>query len=181
MKSENLNQLLEASDFNEAYHMFTDIRIKMNDENNSSTLQRFWISLIEMIELLLNTIYSIRSGQWELILECLGEVIPFAFAYGHHNYSRYLTIMLGDMLSIPEEFPEVHQEFMEGKFAAQLLENRKFSRSETDKVIEMTLNKETKSSGGTTGFSTNKNVKRWELNTTYRATMRACFHEHLNY
>ena len=62
MKSENLNQLLEASDFNEAYHMFTDIRIKMNDENDSSTLQRFWISFIEMIELLLNTIY-IRSGQ----------------------------------------------------------------------------------------------------------------------
>ena len=65
MKSENLNQLLEASDFNEAYNMFTDIRIKI---------------------------------------------------------SRY------------------------------------------------------------TRFSTNKTaVKRFELNTTYRAAMRACFHEHLNY
>ena len=86
------------------------------------------------------------------------------------------------MLNLPEEFPEVHQEFMKGNFAAQLLENRTFSRSETDKVIEMTLNKETKSSGGTTGFSTNKNaVKRFQLNTTYRAAMRACFHEHLNY
>ena len=86
------------------------------------------------------------------------------------------------MLSIPEEFPDVHQEFMKGKFAAQLLANRKFSSSETDKLIEMTLNKETKSSGGTTGFSTNENdVKRWELNATYRAAMRACFHEHLHY
>ena len=46
---------------------------------------------------------------------------------------------------------------MKRKFAAQLLENRKFSRSETDKVIEMTLNKEIKSSGGTTEFSTNIN------------------------
>ena len=55
-----MNQLLEASDFNEAYHMFTDIRVKMNNENNSSMLQRFWNSFIEMIELLLNTIYSIR-------------------------------------------------------------------------------------------------------------------------
>ena len=59
---------------------------------------------------------------------------------------------------------------MKRKFAAQLLENRKFSRSETDKVIEMTLNKETKSSGGTTKFSANKNVvKYWELNVTYCA------------
>ena len=59
---------------------------------------------------------------------------------------------------------------MNQSFAAQLHENRKFSRSETDKVIEMTLNKETKSSGGTTKFSTNKNVvKPWELNATYCA------------
>ena len=32
---------------------------------------------------------------------------------------------------------------MKGKSAAHLLENRKFSRSDIDKVIEMTLNKET--------------------------------------
>ena len=59
---------------------------------------------------------------------------------------------------------------MNQSFAAQLHENRKFSRSETDKVTEMTLNKETKSSGGTTKFSANKNVvKSWELNATYCA------------
>ena len=57
--------------------MFMDIRIKMNDENNSSTLQRFWISFIEMIEFLLNTIFSIRSEQWELVLECVRESSPF--------------------------------------------------------------------------------------------------------
>ena len=34
--------------------------------------------------------------------------------------------MLGDMLILPEEFPEVHQEFMKGNFAAQLLENLLF-------------------------------------------------------
>lgn len=58
MKIENLNQLLEVLDFNEAYIMFTEIRMKMNEENNSSTLQRFWISFINMMELLLNTIIS---------------------------------------------------------------------------------------------------------------------------
>ena len=144
--------------------------------DNSSTLQRFWISLIERIELLLNTIYSIRSGQWKLVLEYKRELIPFVLAYYHHNYSSYLAIMLHAMLSLPEEFPEDHQDFMKGNFAAQL--DQTFSRSDTD----MTLNKETKSSGGTTGFSTNKNaVKRWELNTIFCAAMRACFHEHLNY
>ena len=37
-------------------------------------------------------------------------------------------------------------------------------------------------SGGCTGFSTNINaVKRWEINATYRAALRTCFHHHLNY
>ena len=90
--------------------------------------------------------------------------------------------MVGDMLSLPQKFLEVHQEFMKINFVACLLENWKFSRSETDKVIGMTLSKETKSPGGATGFSTNKNaVKSWELNSTHHAAMRACFHENLNY
>ena len=78
------------------------------------------------------------------------------------------------MLSLPKEFPEVHQKFMKGNFAVQLLKNRKFNRSEIDKIIEMMLNKETKSSGETTGSSTTKNgVKRWELNATYCVAVQA--------
>ena len=141
-----------------------------------------------MVELLLQTIYSIRSGNWELFIECIREIIPYTFAYDNLNYARYLSAMLGDMLSLPTdmlslptEFPEIYEEFVRGNFAAQLSYN-KFSRSETDKVIEMTLNKDTKTPGGVTGFSTNDNaVKRWELNSAYRASLRKCFHEHLHY
>ena len=46
----------------------------------------------------------------------------------------------------------------------------------------MTVNKDTKTRGGTTGFSTNVNaVHRWEINAGYRADLRRCFHEHINY
>jgi hypothetical protein len=71
---------------------------------------------------------------------------------------------------------------MKGNFTTQLSDNGKFAGTETDKVIEMTLNKDTKTPGGTTGFSTNVNaVKRWEINAAYRAALRSCFHKHLNY
>ena len=90
--------------------------------------------------------------------------------------------MLADMLQLPEDFPEVYKEFMNGNFAAQLTDGSKFSRVVTDKVIEMTLNKDTKTPGGCTGFSTNVNaVKRWEINAAYRAALRTCFHKHLDY
>ena len=71
---------------------------------------------------------------------------------------------------------------MNGNFAAQLTGGLRFSRVETDKVIEITLNKDTKTPGGCTGFSTNVNaVKRWEINAAYRAALRTCFHKHLDY
>ena len=33
--------------------------------------QKFWVSFLEMVELLLNTIYTIDAGYWELLLECI--------------------------------------------------------------------------------------------------------------
>ena len=43
-----------------------------------------------------------------------------------------------------------------------------FSRTESYKVIEMTLNRDAKTPGGTTGFSTNIGaVHGWEINSKY--------------
>ena len=71
---------------------------------------------------------------------------------------------------------------MNGNFAAQLTDGSQFSQVETDKVIKMTLHKDTKIPGGCTGFSRNVNaVKRWEINAAYRAVLRTCFHKHLDY
>ncbi|XP_066925450.1 uncharacterized protein [Clytia hemisphaerica] len=134
-----------------------------------------------MVELLLNVIYACRAGLWDLLLECIREIIPYAFAYDNINYARYLSVMLGDMLALEHDFPEIYEQFILGNFTAQISDGV-FSRVETDKVIEMTLNKDTKTPGGTTGFSTNIGaVHRWELNATYRASLREVFHQHLNF
>lgn len=88
--------------------------------------------------------------------------------------------MLGDMLTLETEFSKIYNQFLQGNFTAQITEGV-FSRVETDRVIEITLNKDTKTPGGTTGFSTSLGaVQRWELNATYRASLREVFHQHLN-
>ena len=57
-----------------------------------------------------------------------------------------------------------------------------FSRVEADKVIETTINWDTKTSGGLKGFSTKSiKVNRWILNATHGASMRQCFHEMLDH
>ena len=46
----------------------------------------------------------------------------------------------------------------------------------------MTVNKNTKTPGGTTGFSTNVNaINRWVLNATYREKLRLCLHQLINF
>ena len=94
-----------------------------------------------MVELLLSTIHLIWSADWELLLECIRRVAPYRFAFDHINYARYLPVMLGDILQLPNDFPDVYEKCLGGKFAVQLTENSEFS---TDKVIEMSLNKDTK-------------------------------------
>ena len=86
------------------YNKFLDAREKLK---GGEPFQKFWMSFLEMIEPLLNMIYAIRAGNWELLLECIRNILPYTFAYDNINYARYLTAMLADMLQLPEDFLEV--------------------------------------------------------------------------
>ena len=148
----SFDQFWKEQGLEKHYNKFLDAKESMK---TGHTLQQFWMSFLEMTELLLHTIYSIRNGDWDLLLVCIRNIIPYTFAYDNINYARYLTVMLRDMLQLPYSFLGIYEEIMRGNFAAQLFDNTRFSRVETDKVIEMTLSKGTKGSGGCTGFSTN--------------------------
>ena len=53
---------------------------------------------------------------------------------------------------------------------------------EPDKVIAMTINKDTKTTAGTTGFSRIIGaIRRWELNASYRVVLRSCLYGYVNY
>ena len=67
-------------------------------------LQKSWMSFLEMVKLLLNIIYDIRAGYFELLLECIPNVLSYTFPYDNINYARYLLAMLGNMLQLPKEF-----------------------------------------------------------------------------
>lgn len=114
-------------------------------------LAKFWLSFLEMCELLFNIIYATRSGYWSLYLVSLRQALPWFFAYDRPNYSRYLTAHYQDLVRLEKDFPEIHSEFEKGNFSVQLSPDNPFGRMEADKVIETTVNKDTKTPGGTTG------------------------------
>ena len=154
----------------------------MKWKETGNDLQKFWLTFIGMVELLLNTILSVRFGDWHLFMTCVKDIITYTFAYDNINSARYLTAMFSEMLTREDDFPEIYEEFVAGNFTVQFCNHGRFSRTEPDKVIEMTLNRDAKTPGGTTGFSTNIGaVHGWEINSKYRASLRTVFHQHLDY
>ena len=90
--------LWEEEKLTTLYNQYIDIMIKLKEEGTD--LQAFWISFLEMVEILLSTIFAIRSGKWELVIECFRKIVPYTFAYDNINCARYLTGMLADMLNL---------------------------------------------------------------------------------
>ena len=85
-----------------------------------------------------------------------------------------------EMLHIENSRPEVYEKLLNGNFVAQLSETNPLRKIKLDKVIEVTINRNTKTSGDTTCFSRSKDaVNRWNLNAPYKADVRRCLHEML--
>jgi len=133
MNPAQFETLKSESSFEQLFNSYLNLRINLGSSDFS--LQRFWLTYLEMMELLLSLIYSVRLGKWDFLLECIRSIIPFAFAYDHINYARYLPALLGEMLSLEADYPDIHERFKAGEFSAQLSDESSFSRCETDKVI----------------------------------------------
>ena len=54
-----------TTDFEKCYNSFLDLKSSISDENNTNTLQSVGLSFLDMTEILLNTIFAVRSGSWE--------------------------------------------------------------------------------------------------------------------
>ena len=63
-----------------------------------------------------STIHATRCGNLDPYLECVRSIIPYAFAYDHLNYAKYLTPMLVELLNLPTNYPLIYEQFMLGSF-----------------------------------------------------------------
>ena len=90
---------------------------------------------------MLNLIATTRLGRWYLLLETLTDIIPYTFAQNNIKYSRYLTVMLCEMLSLETNYPEGYQQFVEGNFIVRLSGKNTFGRMKPGKVNNILIPK----------------------------------------
>ena len=89
-------------------------------KQNGSGLAKFWLTYLELCELLLDLINATRTGNSEFYLACIEAVIPWTFSNDRQSYVRYLVPYLNDMCAFPTVMPEVYDAFVAGHFSVQM-------------------------------------------------------------
>ena len=139
--------------------------------HGNGSLSTFWMSYVDMVEILLGLLRASREGNWLLHLASIRKIIPWCFAYDRQNYARYLPYYYAQMSRLAIDHPDVHAHFMNGGFSVQLDRNNPFGRIPVDQTIEETVNKDTQTPGGTKGFSLKPAaVSRYYLTAEYRCS-----------
>ena len=138
-------------------------------------MAQFWQSYLDMVQILLDFIKSIRQACWDLHLQSTESMLEWIHAYDRTNYIRHFTYYWASQHQLAVKHPAIFEEFQKGNFAVRRTANT-FNMLPPDQVIEQTINRDQKGSGGIIGSSTSQgSVQRWVLASHNTATIIADF------
>ena len=150
-------------------------------KTDKGPLAAFWMTYVEIIEILLGLLRADREGDWQLHLACIRKMIPWCFAMDKTNYARYLPVYYAQMCQLQKTSPELYAHFVGGGFSVQLSSFNPFGRIAVDQTTEETVNKDTQTAGGTCGFSLKPGtVARYYLTAEHRAMALRQLREHVS-
>ena len=108
-----------------------------------------WLQYMDMVDLLRNFIKSERTGDWNLNLQVLYDMLPYMAASGHHHYTKSIYLYLQKLSKLSDEHPEIQQHFESGLHVVRR-SDRFWAGLSTDLVIEQSLMRSLKTTGGLT-------------------------------
>lgn len=75
----------------QSFVVLTDLYDQYMDylRHKNGNLSQFWVSYLDMVEILLGLLRASREGDWKLHLSCVRNMVPWCFAYDNINYARY--------------------------------------------------------------------------------------------
>ena len=162
-----IEELLQSPSCTCIFKLFQDYLDSLRD---GSGLSSFWISYLDMSEILLALLRASREGYWMLHLAAIRQMIPWCIAYDKLNYARFLHYYYAMMFRLPIDYPDVHDHFMQGGFSVQIGKKNPYGRIPVNQTIEETVKKDTQTPGGTKDFSLKCGaVRRYYMTSEYRS------------
>ena len=115
----------------------------------TSQHSRLWFQYMEMVAILQRFIKAERTGNWDLHLVAVREMLPFFAASGHNLYAKSAHLYLQKMDDLPKSHPDIHNSFQSGYHVVRQ-SNRYWAGLSTDLFIEQVLMRSLKTTGGLT-------------------------------
>ena len=97
---------------------------------------------------LLDFIEAKRESNWLVHLETFKAMLPYNKSFDHYKGLSWGLIYLIDMLRLPEVYPQVFENFMDGKHTVSRSKSKSwFNTVSTDMALEQSLNRACKTKG----------------------------------
>jgi hypothetical protein len=123
--------------------------LKKNELINRSCTSKLWLNYAKMLETMRELLEADRTGSWDMHLHALYKCLPIFAAAGHANYLKSSYLYLQNMKMLDTQHPEVYHKFHNG-FHVVRRSDKYWAGLGSDLVIEQTLMRSLKSTGGLT-------------------------------
>ena len=170
---ENLNTVIEMEEFDTIYMKLLE---------TTGTQSQMMVQYMCDVSNLLALVSSVREHDIWRHIQAERALLPKLFAFGHPNYSRYLTYQHVMLQMLEKTNPEAWESLVEEGFGASRTANP-FSAIHGDLMIETTINREVKVRGGPMqgGYSTNiESMNKFVKTSHLMAKVRSTFNEKLH-
>ncbi len=89
---------------------------KLDEKKDTMTMRtaRLWMQYLEMVDILRNFLKAERTGNWNLHLQAVYDMLPYFAASGHRLYAKSAYVYLQMMTALPETHPDVQKKFEDG-------------------------------------------------------------------
>lgn len=127
--------LFELKDILEQYEAYT--KRTMNGEHGFTA--KYVMSYVRFVEFYQLFERAIRTSDLDLYIYSAQSMCALFFISNHHNYSRWLTRNLDELININKTHPTLRAEFEEGALSVRRTP-KNFCRSPIDLTLEQTIN-----------------------------------------
>jgi 5'-3' exonuclease len=139
---------------------------KKTELQERSKTSQLWLNYQKMLQVARALIKADRTGSWLMHLSAVSDCLPIFAAAGHYNYLKSAYFYVQEMSKLEVTHPAVFRKFVLGCHVVRR-SNQFWAGLSSDLVIEQTLMRSLKSTGGLTRGSgmTEDQRSLWTLST----------------
>ena len=126
-----------------------EIDKKKNELQARSKTSQLWLNYQKMLQVGRRLIMAERTGSWLMHLSAVADCLPIFAASGHYNYLKSAYLYVQEMNELETTHPDVFRKFASG-FHVIRRTHQFWAGLSSDLVIEQTLMRSLKGSGGLT-------------------------------